>query len=274
MSGRCTMSAHFKYKYEKIDSQKTMFLWSSFKSWTYKIIGLLVLIVILSFTVAFTFNVFTRRFQGDQCPLHTKFRLNVVSSQDGNSSGFRLQPYSMYFGQHTYCDYVAFPPIVIGMFSIIWATFFLICGYGSKGSGTLLPKPWRILTPSIIFVIFMTIASAIHSVYLTLEMGELCEQLQAATLKFIIGESCKNALDATDGDLYGIPSFTLYQIITISSYAALCIWIILIIYLGMRCISGKDFQHVQINMHPVVDLSSLQHSPDEKCDLCETKAEE
>uniref|UniRef100_A0A1L8D743 Uncharacterized protein n=2 Tax=Nyssomyia neivai TaxID=330878 RepID=A0A1L8D743_9DIPT len=241
----------------------------------YKIIGLLMTIVIFSFTVAFAFNVFTRRFQGDQCPLQTKFRLNVASTRNlDNTTSTRIQAYAMFFGQHTYCDYVAFPPIVMGMFAIVWATFFLICGYGSKGSGTLLPKPWRILTPSIIFVIIMTIASVIHNIYLTLQMQQMCDQLQAALGKIIEDNSCRGALNAIDGDHYGVRSFILYQIIRISSYIALSLWIILIIFLGLRCVSGKDFQHVQVTMHPIVDKSALQHSLDEKCDLCPSKMDE
>uniref|UniRef100_A0A7G3AKK7 Uncharacterized protein n=1 Tax=Lutzomyia longipalpis TaxID=7200 RepID=A0A7G3AKK7_LUTLO len=241
----------------------------------YKIIGLLLTIVIFSFTLAFTFNVFTRRFQGDQCPLQTKFRLNVASTRTlDNSTTTHIEAYAMFFGQHTYCDYVAFPPIVMGMFAIVWATFFLICGYGSKGNATLLPKPWRILTPSIIFVILMTIASVIHSVYVTVKMGQMCDELQTSLGKIIEENSCRAALNAIDGDHHGLRSFILYQIVLIASYIVLTLWILLNIFLGLRCISGKDFQHVQVTMHPIVDKSPLQHSLDEKCDLCPPKSEE
>ncbi|GAB0092802.1 hypothetical protein DMENIID0001_078380 [Sergentomyia squamirostris] len=236
----------------------------------YKIIGILALIVISSFTVAFSFNIFTRRFQGDQCPLRTKFRVNIFPSRDpGNSSTMHLQPYAMYFGQHTYCDYMAFPPIVMGMFSIIWATFFLICG-----SGTFLPKPWRILTPSIIFVIIMTIASIIHNVYLTCEMKNLCEQIQLVTRSLVEENSCKSSLDVIDGSDRIVTTFALFEIVTLSSYISLALWIILFVLLIVRCISGKDFQHIQVNMHPLVDRSHLQHSPDEHCDLCRPKIDD
>ncbi|XP_059609747.1 uncharacterized protein LOC132257052 isoform X2 [Phlebotomus argentipes] len=272
------MSVHYKYRYEKISSTTSMFLWKSFKPWTYKVIGLLVLIVMLSFTLAFTFNAFTKRFQGDQCPLRTKIRIAAVSMRTlDNSTVLRMQPQSMYFNQRTYCDYVAFPPVVMGLFSIIWATFFLICGYGSKSSGTLLPKPWRILTPSIIFSIVMTIASMIHSVYLTLEMRQLCEQLSIASIRYFADaqqSSCQDIMNLLDGDQYGLTTFTLYQIFTIASYITISLWIVTVIFLIFRCISGKDFQHVEVHMHPIQDSSPLQHAPDVKCDLCAIKTDD
>lgn len=101
------------------------------------------------------------------------YSFNFISRLDS----INLQKTS--WGNKASCDFGVYIPIGQTIFGIIMATMFIICGKGGKSDPqSFLPQPWRIVSPSLVFFIIMTILSIVELIIIEGGINKFCESFE------------------------------------------------------------------------------------------------
>ncbi|XP_033608908.1 uncharacterized protein LOC117282021 isoform X2 [Cryptotermes secundus] len=96
---------------------------------------------------------------GGNCVLHSNVTF-VTDKNDNGSSFLIIDCVKSEWGKQSDCSFCQYVPVCSVIFSIVWITFFLMCGRGGKTARGL-PQPWRIVLPALIFnITFLGVALA------------------------------------------------------------------------------------------------------------------
>jgi hypothetical protein len=154
------------------------------------------------------------------------------------------------WGKNSKCDFVAYIPIFQLCFSTVLTTMFVICGKGGKAEeNSFLPRPWRIVTPSLIFFLIMLIVSSVNLAIITNGMKTFCDNLLAHNPYEPF--TCRNALNyymmKDPANLYILPDVQYILLITFSWTLFAC-WLILLLIKIARIAMVIDFQLVRVTI--------------------------
>ncbi|KAG5670488.1 hypothetical protein PVAND_000750 [Polypedilum vanderplanki] len=152
------------------------------------------------------------------------------------------------WGKDSSCDFAIFIPIFQCCFGIIFLVMFLICDRGGQSSvenHSFLPKPWRIVTPSLLFFLSMTIVSIVNLTNISKGLATFCKSFEENTDEV----SCIIAMNhfRLKHDVLIRPAI-FYILTIIFSWILLFCWLILTIIMILRIIFVVDFQLIRVTV--------------------------
>lgn len=128
---------------------------------------------------------------------------------------------------------------------------FIICGKGGKGDeNAYLSEPWRIVSPSLFFLICMTIISLCNLVMIETGMNSFCDSFD----KFVPSVSCATAMNSfmkASMDKFSVSPAKLRIILTTFDYLTLFAWLTSTLVLVARIVFVIDFQLVRVTVKTV-----------------------
>ncbi|XP_017082984.1 uncharacterized protein LOC108115867 isoform X2 [Drosophila eugracilis] len=138
-------------------------------------------------------------------------------------------------------------PVISEAVAIIWTAMCLIFQTGSKKS-SVLPKPWRIVVPSIIIFSVMSVASIIYTILTNGHLKRLCFQLRE-NLTDPTAISCGDAIAllrpiVTD---HSVSHDAYLELFRCSYVIGMVLWIVALLVMVLRFIFAVDFQLVDID---------------------------
>ncbi|KAH8232248.1 hypothetical protein KR032_002717 [Drosophila birchii] len=140
----------------------------------------------------------------------------------------------------------AFPPIS-EIVAIIWTAMCLIFQTGSKKS-SVLPKPWRIVVPSIIIFSVMSLGSVLYTILTNGHLKRLCGQLRE-NLTNPTAISCGDAIALLRPIVHDhkVSHDTYLDLFRTSYVIGMVLWIVALLVMVLRFIFAVDFQLVDID---------------------------
>ncbi|PSN53954.1 hypothetical protein C0J52_12516 [Blattella germanica] len=245
--------------YER-DSKLVSSAWKAFHIIFYVVIAL------SGISASYTFSQVLVSFGGN-CVLHSNVTFVSDKTDNSTTSFLTIDCVKSEWGRQSDCSFCQYVPVCSVIFSIVWITFFLMCGRGGKTSRGL-SQPWRIVLPSLIFnITFLGVALAaackLHDgidVFCNFFQDELddanCQDL--ARYHLMEGNS-------------GLLTYRYMKAAQISAWINVAGWTMSVIVLLLRCFCAPDFQLVEISiLAPTPEqehgLSSSQESIDIACE--------
>ncbi|KAH8338367.1 hypothetical protein KR059_001610 [Drosophila kikkawai] len=140
----------------------------------------------------------------------------------------------------------AFPPIS-EIVAIIWTAMCLIFQTGSKKS-SVLPKPWRIVVPSIVIFSVMSLGSVLYTILTNGHLKSLCGQLRE-NLTNPTAISCGDAISLLRPIVHDhkVSHDTYLELFRTSYVIGMVLWIVALLVMVLRFIFAVDFQLVDID---------------------------
>uniref|UniRef100_A0A1Q3G534 Putative conserved plasma membrane protein n=1 Tax=Culex tarsalis TaxID=7177 RepID=A0A1Q3G534_CULTA len=160
---------------------------------------------------------------------------------------YSINEHKSSWSRHEFCEYLTYTPLVHALAGVIWLALFTMHGHGGKGIGSIIPKPWRIVIPSLLFFLVCLISAMVSASRTTDGLRGLCRQFDqvpggtnlecGALLDFYSLEDVRGELIAPDKNYYLLASFPW---IWVTSYV--CAAVILV----LRIILVVDFQLIRV----------------------------
>lgn len=143
----------------------------------------LLLIVSTCFVVSFSLHGLITEYR-NHCLLeaHLEFKpraagnqsqQNTISADTNQTIQYRIDEYWSNWSSGTYCEILENVPLFQGISCTIWLAIFLI-----HGPGGILPQPWRIVFPSLIFFLGCLITSLATAIFITQGLKHVCAEFQ------------------------------------------------------------------------------------------------
>ncbi|XP_017101145.2 uncharacterized protein [Drosophila bipectinata] len=138
-------------------------------------------------------------------------------------------------------------PVISVVVAIIWTAMCLIFQTGKK-KNSVLPKPWRIVVPSIVIFSVMSLGSVVYTILTNGHLKRLCGQLRG-NLTNPTGISCGSAIALLRPIIHDHNvSHDAYLDLFRSSYViVMVLWIVALFIMVLRFIFAVDFQLVDID---------------------------
>ncbi|KAH8332399.1 hypothetical protein KR074_002615 [Drosophila pseudoananassae] len=138
-------------------------------------------------------------------------------------------------------------PVISVIVAIIWTSMCLIFQTGKK-KNSVLPKPWRIVVPSIFIFSVMSLGSVLYTILTNGHLKRLCGQLRG-NLTNPTGISCGSAIALLRPIIHDHSvSHDAYLDMFRSSYViVMVLWIVALFIMVLRFIFAVDFQLVDID---------------------------
>jgi hypothetical protein len=114
----------FLQLYER-DSQLISYAWKTFHIFFYVIIAL------SGLTASYTFGRVLESFGGN-CVLHSNVTFVSVKTDNSSATYLTIDYVKSEWGRQSDCSFCQYVPVCSVIFSIVWITFFLMCGRGGK----------------------------------------------------------------------------------------------------------------------------------------------
>lgn len=184
------------------------------------------------------------------------------------------------WSKHERCDSTTYPPVVMGMSAVIWATMFYLCSMTDRNhkrlikqtqwntfvlyyainttlplfiyssTHSLIPNPWRIVLPAFVYFAFMSILSIYYTCRSQKALNAACQSLSNAFDVNGDVPMCGALLDQFAGTGHVNPS-VLYYAYLVCIYAVMFLWIFLSTLMLLRCVFGVDFQKTGMEIKPI-----------------------
>ncbi|XP_050071884.1 major facilitator superfamily domain-containing protein 10 [Anopheles maculipalpis] len=140
----------------------------------------LLLIVSSCLVVSFSLHGLIADFK-NHCLLKANLHIVEIAGDNGTTSGgtnetvaqYGIDEYWSNWNSGTYCDTLKNMPLFQAISCIIWLALFLV-----HGPGGILPQPWRIVFPSLIFFLSCSIVSFVTASLITEGLTHLCGEFQ------------------------------------------------------------------------------------------------
>ncbi|SPP80531.1 uncharacterized protein LOC117583716 isoform X2 [Drosophila guanche] len=138
-------------------------------------------------------------------------------------------------------------PLISEIVAIIWTAMCLIFQTGSK-KNSVLPKPWRIVVPSIIIFSVMSLGSVLYTILTNGHLKQLCGQLRE-NLTDPIAISCGDAIALLRPIVHehNVSHDTYLQLFRCSYVIGMVLWLMALLVMVLRFIFAVDFQLVDID---------------------------
>ncbi|KAH8362866.1 hypothetical protein KR084_002039 [Drosophila pseudotakahashii] len=138
-------------------------------------------------------------------------------------------------------------PIISEIVAVIWTAMCLIFQTGSKKS-SVLPKPWRIVLPSIIIFSVMSLGSVIYTILTNGYLKHLCGQLREK-LTDPTAISCGDAIALLRPTVHNhsVSHDAYLELFRCSYVIGMVLWIVALLVMVLRFIFAVDFQVVDID---------------------------
>ncbi|KAH8359937.1 hypothetical protein KR093_009596 [Drosophila rubida] len=170
--------------------------------------------------------------------------------------------------QFVYCF-----PLISEIVAIIWTAMCLIFQTGNKKT-SVLPKPWRIVVPSIAIFTLMSLCSTAYTILTNGYLKRLCDNLRQ-NLTNPLAVSCGDAITLLRPFIHehSVSHAAYLDLFRCSYIITMVLWILALLVMVLRYIFAVDFQLVDIDdmferrpieMHPIqpVYTEVLQASPE------------
>lgn len=113
---------------------------------------------------------------------------------------------------------------------------------------SVIPNPWRIVFPAVLYFAFMAVLSIYYCVKVHELFSEMCLNLAIAFDKD--APSCATLMDQlTQAGL--VKTSALYISFFVFIYFVLVLWVALSALLLLRCLFGVDFQKISVDIKPL-----------------------
>ncbi|XP_047113720.1 uncharacterized protein LOC124790186 [Schistocerca piceifrons] len=147
------------------------------------------------------------------------------------------------WGKDSTCEFCQYVPVAAVIFSLVWATLFMMCGKGGKAVSGL-PQPWRIVFPAFVFNVIYFVISLVATIHLVNGIDTFC-------LNFIENNGVAHCSVLTKIDLAGRSGQLTYDLMVFSKVSAwintVC-WLLGTCLLLLRCFCIADFELVEITV--------------------------
>ncbi|XP_032592781.1 uncharacterized protein LOC6564139 isoform X2 [Drosophila grimshawi] len=166
-------------------------------------------------------------------------------------------------------------PLISEVVAIIWTAMCIIFQTGNKKT-SVLPKPWRIVVPSILIFTLMSLLSACYTILTDAYLKRLCLNLRQG-LSNPLAISCGDAIAVLRPYMHehSVSHDAYLDIFRFSYVISMTLWILALLVMVLRCAFAVDFQLVDIDdmfdgrrahMQPIqpVYTEVLQTSPQHK----------
>ncbi|XP_036675596.3 uncharacterized protein [Drosophila suzukii] len=162
-------------------------------------------------------------------------------------STMTIDIYSTIWSQGIGAQFVYAFPLVSEIVAIIWTAMCLIFQTGSK-KNSVLPKPWRIVVPSIIIFSVMSLGSVLYTILTNGHLKRLCGQLRG-NLTDPTAISCGNAIVLLRPIVHdhNVSHDTYLELFRSSYIIGMVLWIIALLVMVLRFIFAVDFQLVDVD---------------------------
>uniref|UniRef100_A0A182YGF4 SAGA-associated factor 11 homolog n=1 Tax=Anopheles stephensi TaxID=30069 RepID=A0A182YGF4_ANOST len=140
----------------------------------------LLLIVSSCLVVSFSLHGLIAEYK-NHCLLKANLHIVEIAGDNETTSGgtnetvaqYGIDEYWSTWNSGTYCDTLKNMPLFQGICCVIWLALFLV-----HGPGGILPQPWRIVFPSLIFFLACSIVSFVTASLITEGLTHLCSEFQ------------------------------------------------------------------------------------------------
>lgn len=224
--------------------------------WKASIIAALVIAIGSSLVVSFSMASLSESFN-EHCfmnaTLFMERRKNDTSQEEleGGANltykNYSINEHKSSWSSHEFCEYLTYTPLVHALAGVIWLALFTMHGHGGKGIGSIIPKPWRIVFPSLIFFAVCLVSATVSASRSSEGLNGLCRQfdqipdgikLECGTLlAFYSLQDVHRELIPPDRNYYLLASFPW---LWVTSYA--CATVILV----LRILLVVDFQLIRV----------------------------
>lgn len=138
-------------------------------------------------------------------------------------------------------------PLISEIVAIIWTAMCLIYQTGSKKS-SVLPKPWRIVVPSIVIFSVMSLCSVIYTILTNGHLKRLCGQLRE-NLTDPTAITCGDAIALLRPIIHdhNVSHDTYLELFRFSYLIGMVLWIVALLVMVLRYVFAVDFQLVDID---------------------------
>lgn len=160
---------------------------------------------------------------------------------------YSINEHKSSWSSQEFCEYLTYTPLVHALAGVIWLALFTMHGHGGKGIGSIIPKPWRIVFPSLLFFIACLISAMVSASRTSEGLRGLCRQFDQVPggtnlecgilLDFYSLEEVRGELIPPDKNYYLLASFPW---IWVTSYV--CAAVVLI----LRILLVVDFQLIRV----------------------------
>lgn len=124
----------------------------------------------------------------------------------------------------------------------------------------MLPDPWRIVLPALIFFLCMALLSTFYTVHSVRRLSAVCNQLILSDDNGTVSmATCASTIDQvllaplSNPDYAALSPSALYYSLTVCIYAVTFMWLLAVCLLTVRCIFGSDFKAVTVQVTPHKD---------------------
>ncbi|KPU72825.1 uncharacterized protein Dana_GF23264, isoform B [Drosophila ananassae] len=158
-----------------------------------------------------------------------------------------LDTYASYWKRGIGAQFVNTFPVISVVVAIIWTAMCLIFQTGRK-KNSVLPKPWRIVVPSIVIFSVMSLGSILYTILTNGHLKRLCGQLRGH-LTNPTAISCGDAIALLRPIIHDHNvSHDAYLDLFRSSYViVMVLWIVALFIMVLRFVFAVDFQLVDID---------------------------
>lgn len=161
------------------------------------------------------------------------------------------------WSKHELCDSVTYPPVIMGMSAVIWATMFYMCSMTDRNRRSLIPNPWRIVLPAFVYFVFMAILSVYFACRSHGALNAVCNSLSNAFDRNGLLPSCGALLDQFGGHSTSV----LYYSFLTCTYSVLVLWTFLSVFMLLRCLLGTDFQRTGVEIRELSSGLTVSSAP-------------
>ncbi|XP_016988308.1 uncharacterized protein LOC108050907 isoform X1 [Drosophila rhopaloa] len=158
-----------------------------------------------------------------------------------------VDPHATYWNRGISAQFVYAFPLISEIVAIIWTAMCLIFQTGSKKS-SVLPKPWRIVVPSIIIFSVMSLGSVIYTILTNGHLKRLCGQLRE-NLTDPSAISCGDAIALLRPVVHdhSVSHDTYLELFRCSYVIGMVLWVVALLVMVLRFVFAVDFQLVDID---------------------------
>lgn len=232
------------------DSQRVNYCWKA------SILIVLLVAIATSLVISFSMASLMESYD-DNCFLGAEIRLVLKESSQiqinsDNSSIQSPEPNHLHiinkkdttWSDPDFCEFLTYTPLVHALVGIIWLALYSMHGPGGEGIGSIIPKPWRIIIPSLVFFTICGISAIVCASFTCEGLADFCSQIQnnseaqdCARLISQYSFSQSNDLVLPDKNYYLLTSFSW---IWVGCY--ICGFLIMV----MRVLLVVDFELIRV----------------------------
>ncbi|XP_062536504.1 uncharacterized protein LOC134205343 [Armigeres subalbatus] len=194
--------------------------------------------------------------------------LNKLRNSTPVDDKYIIHEYSSKWSNPDYCEYLVYTPLFHALIGVIWMALFVTHGHGGEGVGSIIPRPWRIVIPSLVFFLICGISAFICASLTTSGLTEFCKEFnkiistggtECARMISYFSMNEANDLVLPDKNYYLVAAFPWIWAI---SYVCGALIIVL------RIILVVDFELIRIVVSTIEsDMESLQSDQQENVQM-------